>query len=114
MSFLQCIVILFLSILAFLGASVKRGTLNFRCHVCSCWSSTLLNVSDRSGSVSHPCSNVGQTLLLSSRRDLDTATNGVGGVEVVDSGRVYRSHDSLGFVCFVGFCFVNFAIPNSL
>jgi hypothetical protein len=93
---------------------MKRGTSNSRCHVCSYWSSTLLNVSDRSESVSRPCNNAGQTLLLSSRRELDTTTNGIGGVEVVDSRSVYRSQDSLGFVCFVGFCFVNFVVPNSL
>jgi hypothetical protein len=99
---------------AFSREFVNRGTSNSRCHVCSYWSSTLLNVSDRSESVSRPCNNAGQTLLLSSRQELNIATNGIGGVKVVDSGSVYRSQDSLGFVCFVGFYFVNFAFPNSL
>jgi hypothetical protein len=39
---------------------MKRGTSNSRCHVCSYWSSTLLNVSDRSESVSRPCNMQGR------------------------------------------------------
>lgn len=68
---------------------MEKGILNSRGHVRSSWLFVLLNVSGQSESVLRPCSNAGWTLLLSSKPDLNTATNGVSGVKVTDSGRVY-------------------------
>jgi hypothetical protein len=77
---------------------VKRGASNPRCHICSNWLSTLLNVFDWSESVSCPYGNAEQTLHFSSGRDLNTAPEGIGEVEVVNFRCVYRSQDILGFV----------------